>query len=106
MKFPDEIDTPMFLPASQRFARYRGLKSFRNSPWDAYENLPLDYSRIFQFQNFKRSKKKVMDAAKNEGVLPGTRVTIEIINVPKGITGNLVLTRTKSRRNLVCFWVV
>jgi pre-rRNA-processing protein TSR1 len=38
--------------------RYRGLKSFRSSPWDPKENLPLDYARIFQFENFNRSQKK------------------------------------------------
>jgi pre-rRNA-processing protein TSR1 len=87
-QFPDEIDTPQFLPASQRFARYRGLKSFRSSPWDPYENLPLDYSRIFQFQNFKRSKKKVFDNVAEDGISPGTRVTVEIGNVPKDMMLN------------------
>jgi pre-rRNA-processing protein TSR1 len=75
------------LPAYQRFARYRGLKSFRQTPWDPYENLPIDYSKIFQFRNFKRSKKAAMDLMV-DGIEEGTRITIEIINVPAKINGN------------------
>jgi pre-rRNA-processing protein TSR1 len=86
LQFPDEIDTPQYIPASQRFAKYRGLKSFRNSPWDPYENLPVDYARIFQFQNFKRSRRRAVDSLEEECVMPGNRVTIEIINVPVSIT--------------------
>ena len=86
-EFPDEIDTPMHIPASQRFSKYRGLKSFRNSPWDPYENLPSDYSKIFQIQNFKRTKKKVFESVAAEGISPGKRVTIEILDVPSAILG-------------------
>lgn len=43
------------------------MKSFRSSPWDPMENLPLNYSRIFQFQSFDRTRRRILtEAAEDE----------------------------------------
>ncbi|EKM80586.1 hypothetical protein AGABI1DRAFT_119186 [Agaricus bisporus var. burnettii JB137-S8] len=85
LQFPDELDTPQDVPARTRFQRYRGLRSFRTSPWDPYENLPRDYARIFQFQDFKRTERSVRRKSEedNNTVEPGTRVTIHLRDVPE-----------------------
>lgn len=85
--FPDEIDTPAQIPARERFRKYRGLESFRTSPWDVKENLPLDYARIYQFQNFDRTKRRVLKTAQEveDGVMPGWYIRIHIKNVPQAL---------------------
>ncbi|KAJ7451817.1 ribosome biogenesis protein tsr1 [Mycena galericulata] len=89
LTFPDEIDTPKDIPAQTRFQRFRGMRSFRTSPWDPYENLPRDYARIFQFEDFKRTERSVRRRADEElGVVePGTRVTIYLRGVPEVAAG-------------------
>ncbi|XP_076817097.1 pre-rRNA-processing protein TSR1 homolog [Clavelina lepadiformis] len=83
--FPDEIDTPTDTSARVRFQKFRGLQSFRTSPWDPKENLPLDYGRIFQFQSFDRTRNRIRTSHVDEesSVKPGTYVTLHLMNVPK-----------------------
>jgi len=83
LEFPDEVDTPLDMPARQRFVKYRGMKSFRTSPWDPYENLPLDYGRIFDFQNFKRTQKRVLED--EEGAAPFQFITVTVAAVPRAL---------------------
>ncbi|KAK3916328.1 Pre-rRNA-processing protein TSR1-like protein [Frankliniella fusca] len=89
-QFPDEIDTPHDMPARVRFQKYRGLQSFRTSPWDPKENLPSDYARIFQFENFDRTRKRVLDQLKDNcsGAMPGWYITLVITNAPREMLEN------------------
>ncbi|KAJ1957995.1 ribosome biogenesis protein tsr1 [Dispira parvispora] len=88
LEFPDEVDTPMDFPARLRFQKYRGLHSFRTSPWDPYENLPLDYGRIFQFPSYKRAQRRAQEATEDAPVLPGTYVTLVLSNVPAEVVAD------------------
>ena len=63
-EFPDEIDTPEDVAARVRFARYRNLQSFRTSPWHSKENLPAEYSRIYQFENFNMAQRAALNHLK------------------------------------------
>ncbi|GAA5989302.1 hypothetical protein JCM11641_006106 [Rhodosporidiobolus odoratus] len=83
MDFPDEVDTPLHVPARERFARYRGLKSFRTSKWDPYEELPRDYGRCFMLEDWKGMGRKMAKRAAEEGVDPGMRVIVHLSNVPR-----------------------
>jgi len=88
-QFPDEVDTPLDVPARKRFARYRGLKSFRTSPWDPKESLPLDYARIFQLENPGRSRALARRAVcDGDGVAVGTFVTLHLANVPLAVAAS------------------
>jgi len=71
-EFPDWVDTPQDVAAKERFQRYRGLQSFKTSPWDVNENLPKEYTKICQFQNYRHTYKMavVKDAVDGPMFIP------------------------------------
>lgn len=99
-EFPDEVDTPLDVPAKRRFAKYRGLKSFRTSSWDPKESLPPDYARIFAFDNFTRTQKHVLAKLKDEGNINeyasvGSFVRLHIKNVPVDVASKVCVQSQK-----------
>ncbi|ORM40448.1 Pre-rRNA-processing protein TSR1 -like protein [Babesia sp. Xinjiang] len=55
LSFPDEVDTPIDIPARERFRKYRALRCIKEGAWDPYESLPPEYMQICEFENFRVS---------------------------------------------------
>ncbi|XP_050227043.1 uncharacterized protein LOC126676775 [Mercurialis annua] len=96
-EFPDEVETPLDIPARKRFAKYRGLKSLRTSSWDPKESLPPEYARIFAFDNFARTQKHVCAKALEyqhnmDSCVPvGHYVRLHIKEIPSVVASKLCI---------------
>ena len=91
---PDEVETPVHITARDRFARYRGLKSFRSSRWDPKEELPLEYAKLFAFKDFRRATHRAKSRAADQerhSVCVGTFVQINIKGVPRAAANALLV---------------
>lgn len=99
-EYPDEVDVPLDVPARKRFAKFRGLKSFRTSSWDPNESLPSEYARIFAFDNFTRTQKhviaKALEMEEGDDSTPaGSYVRLHIREVPLAVASKIsLLSRT------------
>ncbi|KAL2398511.1 Ribosome biogenesis protein tsr1 [Exophiala dermatitidis] len=85
LEFPDEIELHPEVLARERLAKYRGLKSLRTSEWNhaadqPYE--PLEHKRLLQVADYKKSYSAALKETLAGGVLAGTRVQIELRDVP------------------------
>ncbi|KAF9893658.1 hypothetical protein FE257_009826 [Aspergillus nanangensis] len=85
LEFPDEIELHPNVLARERLARFRGLKSFKTSPWETSEDRPHepeDWRRLLQFADYKGSRNRFTREALVGGVSAGTRVDIHLRAVP------------------------
>lgn len=77
MEFPDEMDTPVDVPASQRFSKYRPLINLRDAQWDPYESLPREYARAHALPSYDASRKAALHLQDSQMSAPvGSYVSI------------------------------
>jgi pre-rRNA-processing protein TSR1 len=79
----DEVDTPVDIPARQRFSKYRAMKSFSTSQWDPKENLPLEYASIFELAGYAKIRQDAVAEVDQAAVPTGTYVSIRLEGVPE-----------------------
>ncbi len=85
LEFPDEIELPPNVLARERLAKYRGLKSLRTSEWNHAEDAPhepMEYRRLLQIADYKKSFNSALKESLAGGVLAGRKVEIELRDVP------------------------
>ena len=81
MEFQDEFDTPIDVPAKERFHKYRALESMKSGVWNPTENLPKEYGSIFSFDNIKNTYKQAVKSAIEDGMkLSGHYVKVSLMN--------------------------
>uniref|UniRef100_A0A7S1QYY3 Bms1-type G domain-containing protein n=1 Tax=Neobodo designis TaxID=312471 RepID=A0A7S1QYY3_NEODS len=78
----DEVDTPIDIPARQRFAKYRAMKSFSTSAWDPKENLPLEYASIFELSGYAKIRGDAIAEVEQCPAMVGMYISITLEEVP------------------------
>ncbi|GIQ82160.1 hypothetical protein KIPB_004276 [Kipferlia bialata] len=98
MEFPDEVDTPCDVPVREKFAGYRGLNSFRTSPWiGAKYELPEAYSALYRISHPREVEKVVLEeqARGIDCAMPGQYVVVVLRECSfKGMGGEDQTTNT------------
>ncbi|XP_049848585.1 pre-rRNA-processing protein TSR1 homolog [Schistocerca gregaria] len=83
-----EIELPYGQLAQDVLREYRGMKSFRTSTWNPREELPIDYARIFQFSNFKKLHRHILEISSHSDALltSGSYVKLVLKDCKKPVT--------------------
>ncbi|OAP55347.1 hypothetical protein AYL99_10320 [Fonsecaea erecta] len=85
LEFPDEIELHPDVLARERLAKYRGLKNLRTSEWNHAEDAPYEpaeYKRLLQVPEYRKAYNSVVKESLAGAVLAGTRVEVELRDVP------------------------
>lgn len=85
---PDMVDTPVNLSARQRFAKYRGLKSFHTGKWDPAENLPPQFAYIYKLQGYSRIRDRAIETCEDGPAIVGQFVYVTLEKVPSTVWEN------------------
>jgi pre-rRNA-processing protein TSR1 len=91
LEFPDEIELHPDVLARERLAKYRGLKSLRTSEWNHAEDAPyepLEYKRLLQVPEYRKSYNTVLKETLAGDILAGTRVEISLRDVPVSLASS------------------
>lgn len=81
LEFPDEVEVDPRASAKERFSRYRGVRSIRNTDWNAREKdprAPEEYPRLYRPGEViatRNRKEKLLE----EGPLTGTKVRVFLV---------------------------
>ena len=84
-EFPDEIELHPHVLAHERLSKYRGLKNLKTSQWNTEADRlhrPDEWNRLLDISDYRAAKSKVMRESLTGGVKPGTRVRVDLRDVP------------------------
>lgn len=104
MDFPDEVDTPIDIPARERFQKYRSINNIRTCNWDAFETLPTEYAKIWRFENFIQIKKLAIIKTEKEGLpIDGTYVRLILEPLDEKTKNSVELLKLTKERQYIIF---
>ncbi|EPY51012.1 ribosome biogenesis protein Tsr1 [Schizosaccharomyces cryophilus OY26] len=88
LEFPDELELDPKELARERLKKYRGLRSFYTSPWDAEEydpSEPPEWRQLYKLENYRNLKNKLYKQPFIGEAKPGMSVVVELRDVPVSV---------------------